>query len=185
MITIISGTNRKNNVSLQIAEAYSKLCSENNLQNQILDLQDLPHDFAFSALYGAVNEKFQALVKSKIYEASSIVLISPEYNGSYPGVVKTFIDGWDRNLLSSQKVALVGVASGRQGNSRGMDHLTAVLNYIGLPIIPLLIPISQVNSLLNLNKELTDEATINALRKQIELLKQTEPPLIAPSSNRS
>lgn len=170
MITIISGTNRRNNVSTQVAKAYSKLLLENNIQNQILDLQDLPDDFIFSALYGESNEKYKNLVKTYIYDASSLVIVSPEYNGSYPGVLKAFIDGWDRRKLSSQKVALVGVASGRQGNSRGMDHLTAVLNYINLTVVPLLIPISQVDNLLNEEKELTDKVTLETLSKQIELL---------------
>jgi len=170
MITIISGTNREKNVSLQIAQTYSNLLSKNNRENQILDLQDLPDDFAFSALYGKQNEQFQSVMKKYIYGSKALVIISPEYNGSYPGVLKTFIDGWNRRELTSQKVALVGVASGRQGNSRGMDHLTAVLNYIGLPIVPLLIPISMVDNLLNEEKELTDESTLAALSRQIDLL---------------
>ena len=171
MITIISGTNRKNNVSLEVAKAYSKLLSKKSIQNQILDLQELPKDFVFSALYGEVNEKYQELVKTYIYDSTSMVIISPEYNGSYPGVLKSFIDGWDRRLLNNQKVALVGVASGRQGNSRGMDHLTAVLNYIALTVVPMLIPISQINSLLSDDKTLIDSNTLDGLSKQIELLK--------------
>ena len=172
MITIISGTNRKNSVSLQVAKTYSKLLTENSIQNQLLDLQELPDDFVFSALYGEVNEKYQSLVKTYIYDSTAMVIISPEYNGSYPGVLKSFIDGWDRRSLNNQKVALVGVASGRQGNSRGMDHLTAVLNYICLTVVPMLIPVSQVNSLLNEEKTLTNTATLDALSKQIEMLKQ-------------
>lgn len=170
MITIISGTNRKNNVTAQVAKAYSKLLSEANTPNQIFDLQDLPADFISTALYGESNESYQALVDKYIYKSSALVLISPEYNGSYPGVLKAFIDGWDRRKLNSQKVALVGVASGRQGNSRGMDHLTAVLNYIGLPVIPMLIPISSVDSLLDQQKELVDRPTIDVLSKQVALL---------------
>ena len=172
MITIISGTNRKNNVSLRVAKAYSQLLTENTIENQVLDLQDLPHDFVFSALYGEVNEKYQNLLKSYIYDATAFVIVSPEYNGSYPGVVKAFIDGWDRRKLNHQKVALVGVASGRQGNSRGMDHLTAVMNYINLTVIPLLIPISQIDGLLDDQRELTDKATLEALSKQIKMLTQ-------------
>ena len=170
MITIISGTNRKNNVSLQVAKAYSGLLTGKDIQNQILDLQDLPDDFIFSALYGKVNESFQKLTENFIYYATALVIISPEYNGSYPGILKCFIDGWDRRLLKGQKVALIGVASGRQGNSRGMDHLCAVLNYIGLTTVPSLIPISLIDNLLNEDKELTDQPTLDALAKQIELL---------------
>ncbi|MFT6746163.1 MAG: chromate reductase [Glaciecola sp.] len=170
MITIISGTNRKNSVSSEVAKAYAELLNKQGILNQILDLQDLPNDFMFSALYGQVNEDFQKLVKRFIYDSSALVIISPEYNGSYPGVLKSFIDGWDRRLLNNQKVGLVGVASGRQGNSRGMDHLSAVLNYIGLTIVPSLIPISLIDGLLNEDKKLTDKSTLDVLAKQIEML---------------
>ena len=170
MITIISGTNRKNSVSSEVAKAYSELLNEKGIANQIFDLEDLPNDFIFSALYGQVNEDFQQLTKKFIYDSSALVIISPEYNGSYPGVLKSFIDGWDRRLLSNQKVGLVGVASGRQGNSRGMDHLSAVMNYIGLTVVPSLVPISLINGLLNEDKKLTDLPTLEALGKQIQML---------------
>jgi chromate reductase, NAD(P)H dehydrogenase (quinone) len=171
MITIIAGTNRKNSVSLQVAKAYSKILTTKKLSNQILDLHELPDDFAYSALYGKTNEKYNEIVQKYIYDASAFVMISPEYNGSYPGILKTFIDGWDRRALNNQKVALVGVASGRQGNSRGMDHLSAVLNYITLPIIPMLVPISSVDQLLNEKRELIHQETIDALLKQVAFFK--------------
>jgi hypothetical protein len=52
-----------------------------------------------------------------------------------------------------------------------MDHLTAVLNYIALTVVPMLIPISQINSLLSDDKTLIDSNTLDGLSKQIELLK--------------
>lgn len=170
MITLIAGTNRKNNVSLQVTKKYSSLLTDQQIENQVFDLSELPNDFIFSALYGEQNVEFNTLLDHKIYKSSAIVIVSPEYNGSYPGVLKAFIDGWDRKQLKEQKVALVGVASGRQGNSRGMDHLTNVLNYLELNVIPFKIPISQVYNIVSKEGEITNVETIDAIKKQITLL---------------
>ena len=136
-----------------------------------MDLGDLPSDFIFSALYGHQNDQFNAIVNDKIVKATGLVIISPEYNGSYPGVLKAFIDGWDRKFLFNKRVALVGVASGRQGNARGMDHLTNVLNYLEMNVIPFKLPISKVHEEFNEEGQLTNEETVKALQKQIDGLK--------------
>jgi NAD(P)H-dependent FMN reductase len=170
MVTIISGTNRANNQSIKFAKHYQNLLKDYSVESQILDLSDLPHDFLFTALYGNVNEKFNAITEKYIYNASKIVIVSPEYNGSYPGIVKAFIDGWNPKKLSGQKVALVGVASGRQGNMRGMDQLSNVMNYLQLTVVPKKVAISQVHLLSNEQGFNPTEEINNFLHTQINML---------------
>lgn len=170
MITIISGTNRENNLTLKIAKEYQNALTKQEKNSQILDFQDLPRDFIFSALYGKTNAQFNEIIKKYVFDASALVIVSPEYNGSYPGILKAFIDGWDPRKLSNQKVGLIGVASGRQGNSRGMDHLSGVLNYLGLMVVPVLIPISKINTILNEKGNIDDPETTKIINKQINQL---------------
>ena len=170
MYTIVSGTNRKKSNTLNIAKQYAELLSQNNIPNQLLNLADLPKDFIFSALYGEFNADFNTILEQYIFNVDGLIIISPEYNGSYPGVLKAFIDGWSPKKLNVKKAALVGVASGRQGNSRGMDHLTNVLNYLNISVIPLKIPISKVTDVIDENGTITDEELKNAIKKQINLL---------------
>ena len=127
-------------------------------------------DFIFSALYGEVNPDFELLLEKYIYNTSGLIVISPEYNGSYPGILKAFIDGWSPKKLGTKKAALVGVSSGRQGNARGLDHLTNVLNYLGFIVAPFKIPISKVGSTIDENGILIDEELKTAIRKQINQL---------------
>lgn len=170
MITLISGTNRKNNVSLQVTKEYSNMLSDQGINNQILDLSDLPKDFLFTALYGESNKTFDEIVSKYIVGATSLVIVSPEYNGSYPGILKSFIDGWNPKILKSINVALVGVASGRQGNSRGMDQITNVLNYLNFKVIPFKIPISKVYEVVDKSGKIIDAGTKAAIEKQINQL---------------
>lgn len=170
MVTIVSGTNRANNQTLNFVKHYQKLLKENHIESQILDLSTLPQDFLYTALYGLENKEFNQILEQYIFNAAHLVVISPEYNGSYPGILKAFIDGWNPKKLNGQKVALMGVASGRQGNSRGMDHLTNVFNYLNLAIVPLKIPVSQIFALVDENGNVQNEELDLLIHKQIKML---------------
>ncbi|MES2138357.1 MAG: NADPH-dependent FMN reductase [Bacteroidota bacterium] len=165
MITIISATNRPDSNSLKIAQLYSQLIEKQGVRSEILSLEKVPVDIAFSELFSRRSDKFQELLDKYIIPSQKYVIIAPEYNGSFPGILKTFIDAMHPELLRGKKVALIGVSSGRAGNLRGMDHLTGILHYLGLHVHPNKLPISSVLSLLDDNGNLKDENTIKVLEK--------------------
>ena len=139
MITIVVGTNRKNSVSRQIANYYQVLLKEKQVSSQIVDLVDLPHDFAASALYenNGQNIIFNEM-RDKVQSADKLIFIVPEYNGSFPGVLKTFIDGLKYpEGVKDKKAALVGLSSGVQGAAFAMSHLTDIFNYLGMHVLAL------------------------------------------------
>ncbi|MCC6838141.1 MAG: NAD(P)H-dependent oxidoreductase, partial [Bacteroidia bacterium] len=86
---------------------------------------------------------------------------------SYPGILKLFFDAIHPDLNRGKKVGLVGVASGRAGNLRGMEHLTGVLNYLGMHVHPNKLPISSVLALINESGDLVDLNTLKVLEKHI------------------
>ena len=51
MITIVSSTNRNDALSYQISLLYQQVLADLGAESEILNLNDLPADFAFSALY--------------------------------------------------------------------------------------------------------------------------------------
>jgi NAD(P)H-dependent FMN reductase len=63
----------------------------------------------------------------------------------------------------------VGVSSGRAGNLRGMDHLTGVLNYLKVTVLPNKLPISRIYKLVKDNK-IEDEATKKTIEQQLNEL---------------
>lgn len=170
MITIISGTNRLNNETLRVSNFYSKKLSEQGIKNQVLDLCTLPADFIYNGLYGKPNAAFYEIVNKFVLGIDKLVIVSPEYNGSFPGVLKCFIEGWDPKKTPGKWVALVGVAAGRQGNSRGMDDLTNVLNYLQMNVVPVKIPVSQIYKHFDENGDMTDIEVNKLIEKQIGLL---------------
>lgn len=137
MITIISGTNRSGSLTLRIAQQYQQLLTVCGAAAQILDLAQLPHDFAFSALYdnGNKNPAFNAF-HQQAADSDKLVFIIPEYNGSFPGVLKTFLDGMPYpNPWKNRKAALVGLSSGPQGAATALSHFTDVLHYLGIHVL--------------------------------------------------
>lgn len=169
MITLICGTNRPNNITSKVVVAYSNLLKSRSIEHQILFLEDLPHDFAFNNdIMGKKNEDFSEMIRVNIEAADKFVFFSPEYNGGFPGVLKAFIDSIFPKLLKGKKVAMVGVASGRSGNLRGMDHLTNICNYLGMVVLPFKVPISSINQFLDEENNLYHADTLNVLRQQIE-----------------
>jgi NAD(P)H-dependent FMN reductase len=168
MITIISATNRPNSNTLKVALHYSQLMGKQQLKHKLLSLENVPSDIAFTELFGNRSEKFQQLLDAFIIPVQKFVIIAPEYNGSYPGILKTFFDAIPPEVNRNKKVALIGVSSGRAGNLRGMEHLTGVLNYLGMHVHPNKQPISSVLTLLNESGNIKDENTIKVLQKHID-----------------
>jgi NAD(P)H-dependent FMN reductase len=170
MITIINATNRPENKTRVVVEAYAKLVHEAGLEAQIFDMAELPADFIFNASYGKRSQAMETIIQTRLDPAAKLVVIAPEYNGSYPGVFKAFIDAIHPKHFYGKKAALVGVASGRAGNLRGMDHLTDVLHHLGVEVLSYKVPISRLDTLMQGKAELTDEDTLNALKRQIRRL---------------
>lgn len=138
MICIVASTNRKNSNSLKVAHYYKELLDGKGVENTILDLSLLPTDFAFSALYEqqGKNVAFNTFTSTMI-KADKIVFVVPEYNGSFPGVIKTFIDGLDYPAgLKQKKCALISLSSGVQGGSLALSHLTDILHYLQVHVLP-------------------------------------------------
>lgn len=167
MITIISATNRPNSNTLKVSKKYAQLIEKQGLTCKILSLEQVPADIAFNEVFSNRSQKFQQLLEEYIIPVQKFVIIAPEYNGSFPGILKIFFDAIHPDLNRGKKVALVGVASGRAGNLRGMDHLTGILNYLGMHVHPYKLPISSVLTLINADGELIEPTTIKVIEKQL------------------
>lgn len=171
MITLISGTNRPASNSRAIANLYASLLEKQGSAYQILDLADLPADFTSSALYDNVgkNEVFNKL-SSMISSSDKFVFIVPEYNSSFPGVLKAFIDGLAYpNTFKDKKGALVGISSGMQGSGLALSHLTDILNYLGMHTMALKPKFAHIENNFD-GKQLTNKLYQEILEQHVQQL---------------
>ncbi len=146
-VGIVIGTNRKDSFSSKIAQYYENQIKEHGHEVDIMKLEELPADFIFSVLYQKPqpNPVF-ADFQNRIDASERIVFIVPEYNGSYPGVLKAFIDGLRHpNSLSGKKACLVGLSAGVLGNAVGLGHLNDVLAYLNANVLGLRMKLGEIN----------------------------------------
>jgi chromate reductase, NAD(P)H dehydrogenase (quinone) len=161
MITIISGTNRKYSNTYKITREYQRILQDKGIEAGIFSLEDvnlLDYDAAFEKIENEI-----------LIPTTHFIIISPEYNGSFPGVLKLLFDNSrSHEIWFHKKALLTGVATGRAGNLRGMDHLADVLNYIKITVHPNKLPISAVNSVVDGDGKIIDKNTLNAINQQLD-----------------
>jgi chromate reductase len=168
MITIFASTHRLNNNTQHIAQYYFNELSRSNSQVQLLKLEDLPIDFMHAnEIFGNAHEDFSKIVSQYITDAQKFIFIIPEYNGGFPGMLKTFVDSVHPKHFRGKKAALVGLSSGRGGNIRGLEHFAGVLNYLDVAVLPKRLHIAAVEQVLQ-DKLVTDAEVIRVANDQMQ-----------------
>jgi len=129
MLTIISGTNRAESVTRKLSGAVKAKLDELGEANELLDLADLPQALFDPASYGEKPEEFAPWQQS-ILDSTGILMVVPEYNGSFPGVLKYFIDMLKfPESLDGKPVGFIGLAAGHFGAVRSVEQMTSVVQY--------------------------------------------------------
>ncbi|MBN2068592.1 MAG: NAD(P)H-dependent oxidoreductase [Opitutales bacterium] len=137
MICILSGTNRPGNNSLKVATLLKQAYENSGESVTLLDLQKLPPEIFSPAAYGDKPEAFTQEFSGKILEASGLHLVVGEYNGSFPGVLKYFIDMLPfPDAFEGRPTAFTGLAAGAHGGIRAVEQLQQVFGYRNAYIYP-------------------------------------------------
>ena len=103
----------------------------------------------------------------KLNSADGIHIVCPEYNGSYPGVLKYFIDHWKYpDTFEYRPLAFVGLG-GRFGGLRPVEHLQGVFGYRNAFVYPERVFIFDVWNILKEGK-ITDAATMALMKSQVK-----------------
>ncbi len=87
-------------------------------------------------------------LKDRIDTCTAVVLATPEYHGSFSAVMKLVIENLGfPSALKGKPVALLGVASGRIGAIKALEHLRSVCSHVGAIVLPGPVSIARVTSL--------------------------------------
>lgn len=168
MITIVASTSRPGSATLKVANYYQKRLAEMGAEANVLSLMDLPPNLIQTDLYGKRSEAFARILET-VNRSDKFIFIIPEYNGSYPGVLKVFIDACDfPESFYEKKAALVGVSSGKYGNIRGIDHFTGVCHYLNLHVMALKLHIANIKTEIDADGNLFKEDTVKFTDEQMK-----------------
>jgi len=168
MVTIIASTNRPNSSTFKLAKYYQKRLGEKGLDTHLLSLTNLPPALISTDLYGKRSAEFMP-IQDLITATTKFLFVIPEYNGSFPGVLKVFIDACDfPDSFYEKKAALVGLSSGKYGNIRGIDHFNGVCGYVHLHVMPLRIHIPAIRQELDTDGNLFLPDTVKFTDEQMD-----------------
>ncbi len=168
MITIFKGTNRPGSRTGVIADYVAGIYDELRARYQIADLAELPREVFERSSYEAKPPALQPLA-DKIIHCDGLAVLTPEYNGGMPGVLKYFIDMLPfPESFANKPVCFTGVAAGRYGALRPIEHLYQLFIYRGAVVYPAPVFLHNIDERLDENDRLKDPADLAALRAQAE-----------------
>lgn len=170
MITIVISTNRKESTTSKVAHFVGSTLEKNNEEIRILDLALLPSNFFQPTMYDVRSAEFLEMFNTFIEPARHIVFVIPEYNGSYPGVLKMFIDASPVKSFWNKHASIIGLSDGHAGNARGQDHLTGVLHYLKMHVHYHKPKLSAISKAFDAEGKLVNERYVAQLIEHAELV---------------
>lgn len=171
MYTIVSGTNRPGSITRRFAEVYEQLLLETGAAVQFFHLEKLPEAVFRCDVYEKVKQPEVKAIQDIFEQTDKFIFIYPEYNGSYPGILKLLVDVMDpRIAFHDKKAGLIGISTGRAGNLRGLDQFAAVMHHMNVTVMPYLLPVSRVQAELSEGKlsEATHKVVMQHIRRMLE-----------------
>src|SRR5688572_4794252 len=166
-VLIVSGTNRPGSNALRVARVLERHYRDQGAATEILSLTDLPREVFDGSAY-ASKPPGMVEIQRRVLASRGLHVVTPEYNGSFPGVLKYFIDmlkfpeSFDR-----RPVAYVGEAAGVWGALRSVEQLQMIFGYRNAFSFPERVFIPGVAKVFDADGNLTDAALDERLKKQV------------------
>lgn len=166
MITLLVGTNRPDSNTRKVARHIQGIYSALKVPLHLLDLAQLPHEIFSPSSYAEKPRSFQPFADA-ILKSDGLVVVSPEYNGGIPGVLKYFIDMLKfPESFTERPVCFVGLAAGMWGALRPVEQLQAIFGYRNAFIYPNRVFLPNIGDLIDDAGFLKDPELVDRLKAQ-------------------
>ena len=129
-IPVILGTSRKGRASENVAKfVFGEVQKREGVETELIDIRQL--DFPMDDAGEAIKLPY---FSEAMERADGIVLVTPEYNHGYPGLLKHALDSNLKEYIH-KAVGICGVSAGGFGGTRVIENLLPVLRELGLVTI--------------------------------------------------
>ena len=168
MITLIVGTNRPGSNTRKVARSLEDIYAELKVPLHVLDLAQLPAEIFLPESYAAKPKSFHPFADA-ILRASGLHVVTPEYNGGIPGVLKYFIDMLKfPESFERRPVCFTGLSTGAWGGLHPVEQLQGVFGYRNAYLYPERVFLPAVRELIADQDRLVHPELLKRLRKQAE-----------------
>ena len=159
-LVAIGGSVREGNyTNLALNLAVDEARSRPNVTIEVFDPATL--DLAEPGSQSPDGARLRAAAES----ATGVLLATPEYHGSYSSVIKRVIENLGfPSVLSGKPVALLGVAAGRIGAIKSLEHLRSVCSHVGALVLPGPVSVAGVQGIFDDDGHCTDAAVEKQIR---------------------
>lgn len=165
-MTLLAGTNRPGSNTRKVARELEGIYRELGVPLRVLDLAELPAEIFHPSAYADKPESFRVFAQG-ILDALGLVVVTPEYNGSLPGVLKYFIDMLKfPESFEGRPVCFVGLGAGMWGALRPVEQLQMIFGYRNAYLYPQRVFIPAVNTVLDDAGRLKDTELLGRLKAQ-------------------
>ncbi len=166
MITLIVGTNRPGCNTRKIAAHLEEIYAGLKVPLHVLDLAQLPPEIFSPASYAEKPKAFHPFAEA-VLQSDGLHVVTPEYNGGMPGILKYFIDMLKfPESFERRPVCFTGVAAGMWGALRPIEQLQAIFGYRNAYLYPERVFLPQIYDLLDDAGRLKDTELLGRLQAQ-------------------
>lgn len=167
-LKIISGTDRPNSNSLRIAHYLQKEYRSHGIDADIVNLQEFPTSSVEGGPYGDKPREVEDFIRPVVV-SDALVIVCPEYNGGYPGILKLFIDYLPfPESLNKKPISFVGHANGAFGGLRAVEQLQQVVGYRNAHVFPERVFIPRIGKNFDDEEGISDPFQQDLLQAQIK-----------------
>ena len=164
-IPVILGTTRMGRMSAHVARLLTEEVSKQaGVETDLIDIAGLP--LPTNDAGEAIKE---SAFSSKMVRADGLVIVAPEYNHGYSGLLKHVLDSCLKEYVH-KAVGIVGVSAGPFGGTRVIQNLLAVMRELGLVTIFWDVNFSAVQSSFDGNGQLLDPSYVRRIDKFLKEL---------------
>jgi NAD(P)H-dependent FMN reductase len=154
-LPVLLGTNRKNCQSKNVARwIFGKMKEREEIETVFFDARDfdLPQDH-----YGQeIKDRFPEW-RDAIIRADGLVIVTPEYNHGYPGILKSILDLLLKEYIH-KAVAFASVSAQVWGGTRVIEQCVPMVRELGLAVTFKDLNFPRVQNLFDENGTLLDDA---------------------------
>jgi NAD(P)H-dependent FMN reductase len=159
-IPLILGTARQGRESEHAAEfVFEQTKKRAGVETELIDIRNLP-----MKLDDAGEQMKDARFSATIDRCDALIIVTPEYNHSFPGLLKHALDMNLKEYIH-KAVGICGVSAGPFGGARAIENLLPVLRELGLVAIFEDINFGNVGELFNDSGKLFDEKYVRRVDK--------------------
>jgi chromate reductase, NAD(P)H dehydrogenase (quinone) len=168
MITLIVGTNRPGSNTRKVARHLEEIYAVLKVPLHVLDLAQMPAEIFSPGSYAEKPKSFQPF-SDAVLRSAGLHVVTPEYNGSVPGVLKYFIDMLKfPESFERRPVCFTGLGAGIWGALRPVEQLQAIFGYRNAYLFPERVFLPRINDLLDEAGCLKDPELLQRLKSQAE-----------------